>query len=67
MQTTSYTAFVKFASQGCVEEIDVQALSKDDAYNRTQEVLASDYEPGGQIVKIVRSDRLPGWVSVSGW
>lgn len=66
--TTWYTAFVKFEAHGCVEEIDVEAASESDAYNRVQVQLSADYEPGGQIIKVVPSNTVPGWVEVvQGW
>jgi hypothetical protein len=51
----SYTGFVRFSAPGCpdlIEEIDVSAMSIEDARHRVEQELDDNYEPGGTISRI---------------
>ncbi|NBR46921.1 MAG: hypothetical protein EBT68_07415 [Verrucomicrobia bacterium] len=59
----SYTAFVEFESEGCVEEVDVVAASLAEAKAKVKAVLAADYQPGGKVLRVVPSLEAGGaWV-----
>ena len=54
----TFTVYVLFPSGG-VEEIDVQARSREAARAQAKKELAADYNPGGKIVDV--QERAAGW------
>jgi len=46
-----FTAFLKWPNDW-VEEVDIDAVNKQEAKKIAQAVLLADYEPGGQVIEV---------------
>lgn len=52
MTNNTYTVYAKWAAFDAIEEIDVQAMTADDARALAVEILNDDYQDGWEIIKV---------------